>query len=75
MNVEIEKQISAYLSGLCSEEEVRILLAWSAETEENATAFARACLRDELTIWTCGSNKATFIYPSTVVPNEELSGI
>ena len=49
MNVEIEKQISAYLSGLCSEEEVRILLAWSAETEENATAFARACLRDELT--------------------------
>ena len=49
MNVEIEKQISAYLSGLCSEEEVRILLAWSAETEENAVAFARACLRDELT--------------------------
>lgn len=49
MNSETEKQLSRYLRGESSDDETCELLAWVAESDGNAEAFARACVVDELT--------------------------
>jgi ferric-dicitrate binding protein FerR (iron transport regulator) len=49
MNSKTENQLSRYLRGESSEAESRDLLAWAAENEDNADAFARACIQDEFT--------------------------
>lgn len=49
MNSNLEKMLDRYLEGELSDAESGDLLAWAAESDENAAAFAKACAIDQMT--------------------------
>lgn len=49
MDSNFDNQLNRYLQGDSSEKELTELLAWAAETDENAAAFAKACAVDQMT--------------------------